>query len=51
MNDFIKIQYAKICVRFSKSELDKEEILRRYLKRYHNIDISKNCINSRFKEL
>lgn len=50
MKDFITIQYAKICVRFSNSELDKKEILRRYLKRYHNINISKTCINNRFRE-
>ena len=47
MKDYIKIQYAKICVRFSYSDLDKKEVLRRYLKRYHAIDISKECINSR----
>jgi hypothetical protein len=50
MKDFIKIQYAKVCVRFSYSELDKKEVLKRYLKRYHSIDISRECINSRVKQ-
>lgn len=47
MKDFIKVIYARIKIRFSNSELDKKEILRRYLKRYKGIDISRECINSR----
>jgi hypothetical protein len=47
MKDFIKVTYAQIKVRFSNSELDKKEILRRYLKRYQSVDISRECINSR----
>jgi len=49
MKDFIKVIYAKIKIRFSDSEFDKKEILRRYLKYYKNIDISKECIHSRIK--
>lgn len=45
--DYIKDMYAEIKVRCRKTKLDKKEILRRYLRRYKNIDISKECINSR----
>jgi hypothetical protein len=49
MNDFIREIYVRICLRFKDSDLDKKEILRRYLKRYKRIDISKDCIKARFK--
>lgn len=49
MIDYITQVYASIRVRCSDSDLDKKELLRRYLRRYKCIDISKECIKSRIK--
>jgi len=50
MKDYIKIMYATIAVRCTQTTLDKKEILKRYLKRFKGIDISKECLNSRFDD-
>jgi hypothetical protein len=49
MTDYIKTIYAQIKIKFRNSNLDKKEVLKRYLRRYKCIDISDECINSRIK--
>jgi hypothetical protein len=49
MTDYIKYMYSTIKVRCSYTKLNKKELLRRYLRRYKGIDISRECIDSRIK--
>lgn len=48
MTDIIKASFEVICKR--NTQLDKIELLKRYLSIKKNIDMSKDCLNKRFKK-